>query len=226
MRKLRDEVRRTVDVSVGSRTGLRHHHVVAHRGTKLRPQDVSLVEGLPVTSVARTLLDCAPVLGRRGIEKLLREAEFRGELDLAAVHDLLNRAGRHPGRGILRAAIGDMAEAPGRTASPPEDLLLAAFRDVGLTGFECNPPLDLGDGRRAFPDFFFRAERLIVEVDPRASHDRTSSYRSDRRRDRVLKRVANLDTMRFSDEDVRDPHACAHEVAERLILQRLQIRAE
>ncbi len=55
---------------------------------------------------------------------------------------------------------------------------------------------------RRYPDFLFRAERLIVEADPAASHDRTSSYRSDRRRDRALKRVASLDTMRFSDEDL------------------------
>ena len=37
--------------------------------------DISVVDGIPVTSVARTLLDCAPRLGRRGTEKLVAEAE-------------------------------------------------------------------------------------------------------------------------------------------------------
>lgn len=56
----------------------------------------------------------------------------------------------------------------------------------------------------------------MVEADPRGSHDNTANYRSDRRRDRMLKRVADLDTMRFCDEDIRDPGACAGEVAGRL----------
>ncbi len=172
-----------------------------------------------MTSVARTLLDCAPVLGRRGTEKLVREAEYRGIFDLEPINDLLLHVPGHPGRCVLRAAIGDAADGTAQTASPPEEALLDALRAVGVTGFECNAAVALGDGMYAYPDFLFRAERLAVEADPRASHDRTSSYRSDRRRDRVLKRVADLDTMRFSDEDLRDPHACALEVAHRLVQQ-------
>ena len=56
----------------------------------------------------------------------------------------------------------------------------------------------------------------MVEADPRGAHDTTANYRSDRRRDRVLKRVAGLDTMRFCDEDLVRPEGCAAEVAERL----------
>ena len=191
---------------------------------RLRPEDVTLVDGLPVTSVARTLLDCAPILGRRGTGRLVREAEYRAVLDLTAVRDLLAHAGRHPGRGILGSALGDVADSPGRIASPAEDALLEAFRQIGVSGFECNQPVPLGDGSYVYPDFLFREERLIVEADPRGSHDRTASYRSDRRRDRTLKRVANLDTMRFSDIDLCDPRACALEVVNRLARQRLHIR--
>ncbi len=222
-RSLRREARRTIDVVAGSRTGLRHGHVVVHNGSRLRPEDVTIVDGLPMTSVPRTLLDCAPVLGRRGTERLVREAEYRDVLDLDAVESLLHHVPGHRGCATLCAALGDFATVAGRSASPPEDELLHAFREVGLSGFECNPPVALDDGAIVYPDFLFRAERLVVEADPRSTHDRTSTYRSDRRRDRALKRAAELDTMRFCDVDLRDPHACALEVLDRLA--RLRLRA-
>ena len=216
VRDLRRDGRSIIDVIAGHHTGRMHRNVCLHWGVNLRPCDVDIVNGLPVTSVARTLLDCAPVLGQRGTEKLVREAEYRGEFDLESVTDLLLRVPGHPGRAVLRAAIGDAADGTGQSASPSEDALLNAFRAIGVTGFECNAPVALDDGTFAYPDFLFRAARLVVEADPRGSHDRTSSYRSDRRRDRVLKRVADLDTMRFSDADLCDPRACALEVADRL----------
>lgn len=209
-----------LDVTGGAQTGPAHDRVLIHDGRGLRAHDVELVNDLPVTSAARTLLDCAAVLDRRGTEKLVREAEYRRDFDLTAVHDLLAHVSRHPGAGTLRAALGDVAGAPGRTDSAPEDELLDAFHLLGVTGFELSASVPLDDGSHAHPDFLFRAERLVVEVDPRGSHDRTSSYRSDRRRDRALKRVADLDTMRFCDVDMRDPVACAAEVAERLAVIR------
>lgn len=223
MRNLRNDGRVTIDVTAGTFTGLRHQGVRVHNGASLRSLDVDVVDGIPVTSVARTLLDCAPVLGRRGTEKLVREAEFQNVIDVRAIRDLMRHVSGHPGCATMRAAIGDAADGRGRTASPPEDALLAALREIGVSGFECNVAVALGEGTYAYPDFLFRTERLVVEADPRGSHDRTSSYRSDRQRDRALKRVSDLDTMRFSDEDMLDPHACALEVAQRLV-QQLDLR--
>ncbi len=216
VRSLRCDGRMLVDVTVGSCTGRRHACVLTHSAGRLRACDLTVVDGLPVTSVARTLLDCAPVLGRRGTEKLVAEAELLRSFDLAAVQDLLNHVPGHAGAATLRAAIGDAGSARGTTASRPEDALLAAFRAAGLPEPECNAAVRLDDGTYAHPDFLWRRQRLVVEADPRATHDRTASYRSDRRRDRALKRVADLDTMRFSDDDLSDPAACAAEVAGRL----------
>jgi len=173
------------------------------------------VDGIPTTSVARTLLDCAPLLGRRGTEKLVIEAELVGAFDLAAVRDLLADVPGHRGAAILRAAIGDAAAARGQPASNVEDALLAAFRiTAGLSEPECNAAIQLDDGRFVYPDFLWRDARLIVEADPRGTHDRTANYRSDRTRDRALDRMG-YETMRFNDLELRDPVACAAEVAVR-----------
>ena len=80
MRELRSSSRTLVDVAVPSPSGRCHGHVVTHSARRLRPGDVSVVDGIPATSVARTLLDCAPSLGRRGTEKLVAEAEHRGTI--------------------------------------------------------------------------------------------------------------------------------------------------
>lgn len=119
LRSLRHDGRRMVDVTVGHLTGRRHGWVWTHAATSLRAQDVSIIDGLPVTTVARTLLDCAPGLGRRGTEKLVAGAERIGSFDLAAVRDLLAHRFRMqcacrpwrwhlrlPGLSVPRRAVG------------------------------------------------------------------------------------------------------------------------
>lgn len=210
-----------VDVAVGSTNGRCHRHVVTHSARNLRSQDVSVVDGIPTTSVARTLLDCAPILGRRGLEKLTLEAERLGAFDLIGVHDLLGHVTRHPGRAILKDAVCDAAGARGQTASPPEEGLLVEFRALGLDEPECNPPIFMPDGALFYPDFMWRGGALVVEADPRGTHDTTQSYRSDRSRDRKLDAIG-LQTMRFHDLELRDLRACAVETAERLAHRRAQ----
>ena len=175
-----------------------------------------MVDGIPVTSVARTLLDCAPIVGRRGTENLIQKADWNANFDLRAVHDLMAHVPGHRGVATLRAALGDAAGARGVTASRVEDEVLLALRAAGAREPECSPPIGLGGGAFAYPDFLWRRETLAVEIDPRSTHDRTASYRSDRQRDRALRRAAGIETMRFCDDDLVDPAACAAEVVDEL----------
>ena len=212
IKSLQHDGRVLIDVAVPSPRGRGEQGLVTHSARRLRRCDVDVLDGIPVTSVARTLLDCAPVVGRRGTERLIQKAEWNGSFDLQAVRDLLAHVPGHRGSAILLAAIGDAAGAHGVTASNYEDDMLVALRAAGAREPECNPPIALGDGTFAYPDFLWRPERLAVELDPRSTHDRTASYRSDRRRDRALRRAAGIETMRFCDDDLVDPAACAAEV--------------
>ena len=73
---------------------------------------MSVVDGIPTTSVARTLLDSAPVLGRRGTEKLIQQAERLRTFDLRRnSRTSLPTCPAHPGAATLRAATGDAAGA-------------------------------------------------------------------------------------------------------------------
>lgn len=68
-----DDPRRPADLPDG---------VVAHHGPQLHPDDVTIVDGTPVTSPARTLIDLAEVLDADGLRACFAAAHERGVLDL------------------------------------------------------------------------------------------------------------------------------------------------
>jgi predicted transcriptional regulator of viral defense system len=84
------EIRQTsasrVDVTVPARSGRRHPRGIRlHRSGRLSKQDVTVHEGIPVTTVARTLLDLADVLDKQALKRTIDEAEYRQRLDMTAV---------------------------------------------------------------------------------------------------------------------------------------------
>lgn len=208
---LRKDGRSLIDVTVATRTGRRHGNVITHSAASLRSVDLTAVDGIVATSVVGTLLDCAPILGRRGTEKLCQQAGHRDALDVRALGRLLAHVPGHPGARTLRLAIADMGRAKGMPLPGHEERLLMAFRAAGLPEPECNAPIQLADTTWYVADFLWRSQHLIVEADSLRWHDNPAAYRGDRRRDRALKRVG-YDTVRFSDEDMHDPAACAGEV--------------
>ena len=56
--------------------------IVAHYGPPLHPDDVTILNGLPVTSVARTLIDLAETMDADELRGCFEAARERGLLDL------------------------------------------------------------------------------------------------------------------------------------------------
>ncbi|HEV7564205.1 MAG TPA: hypothetical protein VGO24_11970 [Solirubrobacterales bacterium] len=96
-----------------------------HRSSTLTAADRAPSEGIPVTSVARTLLDQAPLVSGRKLRRLLQHSEERKLFDLAAVDDVLARNRGHQGAKRLRRAI-QLYEPPPFTRSELE----AAFYEA------------------------------------------------------------------------------------------------
>ena len=71
----------------------------------LAPQDFTVHEGIPVTSVARTLLDLSAVLKAPDLATAIDRAERSRIFDLTAVVDVLDRANGRRGARALRRAI-------------------------------------------------------------------------------------------------------------------------
>ena len=66
-----------------------------HR-TTLHPRDVTVHKGIPVTTIARTLVDLTDVLNAYDLANVIHEAEFRRRFSERATRDAMARAnGRH-----------------------------------------------------------------------------------------------------------------------------------
>jgi very-short-patch-repair endonuclease len=143
--------------------------------------DVSVHDGLPVTSPARTLLDAAGTLTDRDVERLLDEGLFgRRIVTTAQINDVLARAGGHPGRARLQRVAASHTRST-KTDSPPEERLLALIRAARLP----EPQLQVYVlGYRL--DFFWPDLRFAVEVDAYGSHGSPTRFEADRRRDARL----------------------------------------
>lgn len=90
---LRPSARTAIDVTVASRGGrVRRPGIELHRVRQLDPRDVANVDGIPTTSVARTLIDLAGVAPPRTIERSLEQAHVLRLLTAGALDDALSRA--------------------------------------------------------------------------------------------------------------------------------------
>lgn len=161
--------------------------VVPHRAA-LPPDEVCVLDGIPVTTVARTLLDLAAELSRHDLERAIHEAEYLRLYDERALTALLERYPRRAGVPKLRAILA--ARTPDRHVSRREleHRFLALVAEHGLPRPEVNVHLEV-DGALVEVDCLWRKERLVVELDGWAAHGTRRAYERDRERDRRLVRA-------------------------------------
>lgn len=165
----------TLDVTVPTRrhrrNGLRIHHA------KLAVADRRERDGIPVTSVARTLLDQAARVSAQGLERLLERSEELELFDLREVDELLGRAGGHPGGGRLRRALAIYRDEPAFVRSRTEKRFLETVRRAGL------PPPATNINVSGFElDAYWERERFAVELDVFETHGTRAAFERDRLR--------------------------------------------
>ncbi len=158
--------------------------VVARR-LELRPDEVAEVDGLPVTTVARTLLDLAAVLDRHRLEQAVGEAEKRQLADSPSLPELIERHRGARGLAALRAILGRRDLGLNVPESELEVEFLAFLAERGLPRPEVNAWVAAGN-RRYRVDCLWRERLLVVELDSRAHHNDPDSFERDRRRDTAL----------------------------------------
>ena len=178
---LLDELPRPEVTVVGRGTRI-HRRVRVHRTAFLDDRDRRLWRGIPVTSPARALLDCAAVMPERGVRRLVREAFAKRLVSLAELVDILKRLG--PRRGSRRlATIVATGYVP--TRSVLEDVVVDLLDRGGFARPDVNVPLRLS-GRVVVPDFRWPEARLVLEADGRAFHDHKVGREDDAERQALL----------------------------------------
>jgi very-short-patch-repair endonuclease len=182
---IRPNSRSVIDVTTPHKSrswdGIKRHHKA------LPPDEVTVEEGIPVTSVPRTILDLAATEPLDVVENLIREMEFRQLWDRLSLPDLIER---YPGRrGVrkVRAALERLEEDPvGRKRSKLEERFAPFLRLYRLPLPRFNDWILLLNGKRYQVDCHWPDLRQIVELDGWQTHRTKSAFREDRARDRRL----------------------------------------
>jgi Protein of unknown function (DUF559) len=181
---IRPTIRTAIEVMTPGRVGRRRAGIEVHDAASLRATDVTRVDHIPCTTVARTLFDLAAVVDRHALERAYDQAEVLGALDRKAVEDLLVRSSRRAGLATLRAVVeGDRP--PALTRSELEKRFLAICSAAALPRPQVNAWIPL-DGGGIEVDFLWPEHRLIVETDGHAFHGTRAAFERDRVRDQRL----------------------------------------
>ena len=170
------------EVTVIGRGTRVHHGLRVHRTRMLEPPDITRQRGIPVTSVARTLLDVASILDYEPFRRVVRHAQALQLVGVRQLTEALARLG--PRRGTSKVAR-IAATGPAPTRSELEDALLDLLLRGGLAHPDVNVALVLA-GRRVVPDFRWPGQRLVVEADGAAWHDNKVAREDDAERQALL----------------------------------------
>jgi very-short-patch-repair endonuclease len=198
---IRPSSRSAIDVTTPHKSrswdGIRRHHKA------LPPDEVTVHDGIPVTSVPRTIFDLAATEDVDAIASMLRESEHRNLWDRLSLPHLVER---YPGRrGVkkVRLALQRVTEEPsGRKRSKLEERFAPFLRRHHLPLPRFNDWILIGP-KRYQVDCHWPGTSQIVELDGWEGHGSRSSFREDRARDRAL-RVAGYSVTRLTWNQLDD----------------------
>ncbi len=173
--------------------------VLVCRSRRLEPADITLVDGLPVTTGERTILDLLPSQGEKAGRRMVRETLRVGAATAVGLRAV---CARHPGRAgvtLLRRLADEYAPLPaGRTKSDPEFLALELLQASGRPAPQVNVKRA---GEEA--DLSWEDRRLIIELDGPDFHRFPTE---DARKDAAW-RAAGWTVHRLPTDDVyKRPH--------------------
>jgi hypothetical protein len=199
----------TIDVTCrGGRRAARPFRV--HRADLAR-RDLSRRDGIPVTSLSRTILDVAVTARPRTVRRQIQLANDAKLLDLREMHDLLGRTKGHKGQAKVRAALALYEEAPPFTRSGLEERFREVVRDAGLPA----PSMNFFVAGHEI-DAYWPEERFGVELDVYETHGSRLSFEEDRERDDALLH-AGIETTRVTGRRLdRDPEGVVDSVRRHL----------
>lgn len=153
--------------------------VRVHR-TTLHPLDVVVYRGIPVTNVARTLVDLTESRTVDELTYAIGEAAFHHRFSLDATRRAMRRANGRRRLHVLEAAIDEYLNGSKGSKSRKESAFLALLQAAGIARPRVNVLVEGEEVDAHWPD-----RRLIVEVDG-GGHRRPNVKRNDARRDRLL----------------------------------------
>jgi hypothetical protein len=207
---IRPSSRYAIDVTAPCGSRADRPWIDVHRTRRLDPEERDLADGIPVTTMARTLLDLAEVVSRGDLARAIEASERLRLFDLRGIEDVIARSPGRRGLRPLRRALDAYRPSP-FTRSRLERRFVDVCREAGLPPPAVNVPV-----AGIEVDMLWEHARLVVELDSRTFHDTAAAFEADRIRDATLQlagyRVVRVTYRRL----LREPEAIVHTI--RLLL--------
>jgi very-short-patch-repair endonuclease len=184
----------TVEISVPGRSCASRDGIQVHRIREIDRRELRHKDGLWVSSPARAVLEIAAVAPGELVD-VIDEGLARRVLNHRELERVLARNRPCRGAARLAALLGDET-AMAITRSKAERAFLRLVRDARLPRPEVNVPFG-----PYVPDFLWRRQRLIVELDSPTFHGGPGAFQNDREKE-LFFRDAGFDTVRFTREHV------------------------
>jgi very-short-patch-repair endonuclease len=189
------EERDVIEVSLSSPHQRRRPGLRVYRRSSLWPEDVTTESGIPVTTPVQTIIDMSLRLDRRGVERMINEADKYDLVHPPQLREALDERSGEPGVSVLREILDRRTFRLTKEELERRFLPLAAKAGlpVSLTGQWVN---------EFEVDFYWPDLGLVVETDGLRYHRTPAEQARDRLRDQAHT-AAGLTQLRFTHEQVR-----------------------
>jgi very-short-patch-repair endonuclease len=195
----------TVPRRSSSSRSIRRHYSL------LPADEVTVHDGIPVTTVPRTLLDRAATSSPGALERELRESEYLRLHDPLSLPHLLERYPARRGSVAARECLARRRESPGRVRPGLEERFVPFLDRHALPRPRFNALIEVSP-KTYEVDCLWLAARQVVELDSWEGHGTRTAFRGDRERDRRL-RVAGYGVTRLTWAQLdAEPEAIARDL--------------
>lgn len=162
---------------------LRRSPIVVHESTDLIDDDIVHIDGIPVTTATRTVVDLGASTSKSMVAACVDTALRKRLFTIREVDQFVARVARkgRRGVGVIRPIIEERAGWDGVTESELEDRFRRVVTEAGLPMPVSQYVVKDRDGLfvcRA--DFAYPERRLLIELDSEAFHMDRTTFRSDR----------------------------------------------
>src|SRR6266849_2248619 len=179
-----------IEVTTAKSRNSRRTGVVVHRSQWLPTEDIAVIDGIPSTRAARTIIDLASALEEQQLELALEDALRRRLINVPWVERRLRILGsRRWGSRSLSRLLSMRKSGKALTDSALEARVFQTLGEAGLPRPERQFMVITDEELIARVDFAYPKQRLIIEADGYRYHQDFRAWTNDR--DRLNKLAAD-----------------------------------